>query len=56
MAKGAEVTQSRTYQDVVSHLCGPIIGKVCQFLLALTPFGGCTAVLILIGDQMIDST
>ena len=55
MAHGAEVTESRTYQDVVSHLCGPLIGKLCQFLLIIIPFGANTAVLVLIGDQLIDS-
>ena len=55
MAQGAEVTSSMTYQDVVSRLCGPIIGKLCQFLLIIIEFGACTVILILIGDQLIDS-
>jgi len=55
MAQSAEVTNSMTYQDVVFHLCGPIIGKLCQLLLIILFFGGSTTALILIGDQLIDS-
>ncbi|XP_065913563.1 sodium-coupled neutral amino acid transporter 7-like isoform X2 [Dysidea avara] len=54
MAQGAEVTESRTYQDVVSHLCGPLIGNLCQLLLIIIPFGASTGTLVFISDQLID--
>ena len=52
----AEVEQVKTYQDVISHLCGPIIGKICQFCILVAAFGAGVGQLILIGDQLIDST
>ena len=55
LAYSAEMKQSRTYQDTVSHLCGPIIGKICQICISVASFGSGVAQLILIGDQLTDS-
>ena len=55
LAYSAEVKQVKSYQDVITHLCGPIIGKICQLCISLATFGAGVGQLILIGDQLIDS-
>ena len=55
LAYSAEIKQARSYQDAISHLCGPIIGKACQVCITLAAFGAGVGQLILIGDQLIDS-
>lgn len=55
LAYSAEVTLAKSYQDVISHLCGPVIGKSCQLCISVAAFGAGVGQLILIGDQLIDS-
>jgi len=55
LAYSAEVKQAQSYQDAISCLCGPIIGKACQVCITLAAFGSGVGQLILIGDQLIDS-
>ena len=55
LAYSAEAKQVKSYQDVISHLCGPVIGKICQVCISLAAFGAGVGQLILIGDQLIDS-
>ena len=55
LAYSAEAKQARSYQDVISRLCGPIIGKMCQLYISAAAFGAGVGQLILIGDQLTDS-
>lgn len=55
MAYCAEIKQVASYQDVISHMCGRFFGIVCQVCMTIGGFGACVAMLILIGDQLVDS-
>ena len=55
LAYSAEVKQAKSYQAVISQLCGPIMGKICQLCILVAAFGSGVGQLILIGDQLIDS-
>ena len=56
MVHCAEIKQVASYQDVISHICGRFLGILCQVCITMGGFGACVAVLILIGDQLVDST
>ena len=51
----AEIKRVASYQDVISHMCGRFFGIVCQVCITMGGFGACVAILILIGDQLVDS-
>ena len=55
MAYCAEIKHVASYQDVISHICGRLFGIVCQVCVTTGGFGACVAMLILIGDQLVDS-
>ena len=55
MVHCAELKQATSYQDVIFHMCGRFFGVLSQFCIAMGGFGASVAILILIGDQLVDS-
>ena len=55
MAYCAEIKQAASYQDVISHMCGRFFGVLSQCCISMGGFGACVAMLIFIGDQLVDS-
>lgn len=51
----AELKQVTSLQDVISHMCGRFFGILSQLCITMGGFGACVAILILIGDQLVDS-
>ena len=51
----ADLKQATSFQDVISHMCGRFFGILSQLCITAGEFGSCVAMLILIGDQLVDS-
>ncbi|KAG2470174.1 putative sodium-coupled neutral amino acid transporter 7 [Polypterus senegalus] len=52
LAYSSQVSNERTYQEVVRAVCGRIPGVICDIAIAVYTFGTCIAFLIIIGDQL----
>ena len=52
LAYCADKHGSKNYQEVVSHMLGPVGFYSSQFLVMIYMYGASIAFLILIGDQM----
>lgn len=51
LAHCADLNDSKTYQDVVKHLCGKRAQQLCSIGIVLYCYGTCITFLIIIGDQ-----
>lgn len=51
LAYCSQVSNERTYQEVVWAVCGKVPGVLCEVAIAVYTFGTCIAFLIIIGDQ-----
>ncbi|XP_034534614.1 putative sodium-coupled neutral amino acid transporter 7 [Notolabrus celidotus] len=47
-----QVSNERTYQEVVRASCGKVTGVLCEVAIAIYTFGTCIAFFIVIGDQL----
>lgn len=52
LAYCSQVSNERTYQEVVRAVCGKVLGVLCEIAIAVYTFGTCIAFLIIIGDQL----
>uniref|UniRef100_A0AAY5EY19 Amino acid transporter transmembrane domain-containing protein n=1 Tax=Electrophorus electricus TaxID=8005 RepID=A0AAY5EY19_ELEEL len=48
----SSISGQSTYQDVVQHLCGPVIGKLCEIFLVFNLFMISVAFLVIVADQL----
>uniref|UniRef100_A0A4W4HEC8 Amino acid transporter transmembrane domain-containing protein n=1 Tax=Electrophorus electricus TaxID=8005 RepID=A0A4W4HEC8_ELEEL len=47
----SSISGQSTYQDVVQHLCGPVIGKLCEIFLVFNLFMISVAFLVIVADH-----